>query len=216
MALTQTTLSAAVLGGSAPDTTITVASATNFAAGLFLKVDNEWMQILKTYTTGTTIPVLRGLDGTQITAHVTSAKVELYALSSDLANPAPQTTVLDPVFGPPRLKSSITTTGAWTPIDNTGATDELVFLNGTSVIALTIVNPGTGQDGKRVTFIGNGKAAHTITYTTTGFGNVGVTADVVTFKSDQSQMFEMMACGGFWVAATVIGGAATVAGVGIG
>ena len=74
-----------------------------------------------------------------------------------------------------------------------------MYLNGTSVIALTIVNPTMDQNGKVVTFAGNGIAAHTITYTTTGFGNVGGTSDVVTFSATQMQTFNMIAVGGFWL-----------------
>jgi hypothetical protein len=91
----------------------------------------------------------------------------------------------------------MTTSGAWTPrADNQ---DEYVEINGTSVVAITLTSPLRSQSGKVVTFVGNGIAAHTITYTTTGFGNVGATADVVTFGANQMQSLQMIASGGFWV-----------------
>ncbi len=61
MALTATTLSSAV---ALTDKSIVVASATGFAAGAYVKVDGEFMQVDKSYTSGsTTVPVLRGRDG---------------------------------------------------------------------------------------------------------------------------------------------------------
>lgn len=195
MALANTTLSAAC---SATDKQLTVASATSLAAGLYCAVDGEFMQITKSYVVGsTTVPVLRALEGTTQVAHVTSAQISFYLLATDFLNTGAQLSVVSPLAGRGRYPSSVTTTGAWTPrADNQ---DELVELNGTSVIALTITSPLRSQSGKIVTFVGNGIAAHTITYTTTGFGNVGTTADVVTFGASQMQSFSMIAAGGFWV-----------------
>ena len=56
MALTRTTLAAAV--ADANDTTISVSSATGFAADQLVRIDNEWMVVQKTYTTGTIPRVL--------------------------------------------------------------------------------------------------------------------------------------------------------------
>ena len=60
MAFATTTLSSAV---GTSDISIVVASATSFAAGRLLIVDQELMQVTQAYSSGTTIPVLRGRDG---------------------------------------------------------------------------------------------------------------------------------------------------------
>ena len=195
MALANTTLAAAC---SATDKQITVASATSLAAGLSLLINGEFMLITKAYVVGSvTVPVLRAQEGTVQVAHVTSSKVSAFLLPSDLATPDPQLDTTSPLAGRARIPSSVTASSAWTP--RAGNQDEIVYLNGTSVIALTIVNPTMDQNGKVVTFAGNGIAAHTITYTTTGFGNVGGTSDVVTFSATQMQTFNMIAVGGFWL-----------------
>jgi hypothetical protein len=202
VALANTTLASAC---AALDKQITVASATSLVPGLMLLVDGEFMQITKAYVTGSvTVPVLRAVEGTAQLAHVTAAKVSAFLLSSDLASPDPQLDLTSPLAGRGRVPSSVTTTGAWLP--RPGNQDEIVYLNGTSVIALTLTNPTMDQNGKIVTFCGNGIAAHTITYTTVGFGNVGTTADLVTFGSTQMNTFQMIASGGFWL---ILGGFGT-------
>ena len=87
MALTTTTLSSAV---AVNDTSIVVASATGFAAGNLILIDQEVMQVAKNYVSGTTIPVLRGLDGTATAIHKASANVTTY-LGTDQAGPVEQT-----------------------------------------------------------------------------------------------------------------------------
>lgn len=202
MALANTTLASAC---TATDKQITVASATSLAAGLLVYIDGEFMVITKAYTVGSvTVPVLRAQEGTYQFAHPTSAKVTTFLLASDLATPSPQLDLTSPFAGRGRYPTSVTTSAAWLP--QAGNQDEIVYLNGTSVIALTITSPTVDQNGKVVIFAGNGIAAHTITYTTTGFGNVGTTADVVTFGASQAQTFSMIAVGGFW---NVLGGLAT-------
>jgi hypothetical protein len=202
MALINTTLAGAC---TATDKQITVASAASLLPGLIAICDGELMQITKGYTIGSvTVPVLRGQEGTYQIAHPTSAKILFFALQSDFGADGPQLDTLSPLAGRGRYPSSITASQAWTPMP--GNQDEIVYLNGTSVIALTLVSPTTDMNGKIVTFCGNGIAAHTITYTTTGFGNVGGTADLVTFGSTQMNTFQMIAVGGFWL---ILGGFGT-------
>lgn len=202
MALANTTLAAAC---SATDKQITVASATSLAAGLSVLVDGEMMLITKAYVVGSvSVPVLRAQEGTYQYAHPSSAKVSTFLLATDLATPNAQLDTASPYAGRGRYPTSISASAAWTP--QAGNQDEIVYLNGTSVIALTLTNPTVDQNGKVVTFAGNGIAAHTITYTTTGFGNVGTTADLVTFGSTQMNTFQMMAVGGFWL---ILGGFGT-------
>lgn len=212
MALANTTLAAAA---TATDKQFTVASATSLVAGLYGAVDGEVFQITKSYVVGsTTVPVLRAQEGTAQIVHVSGAQVSFYLLSTDIPNVGAQLSTYAPLAGRGRYPSSVTTSGAWTPrADNQ---DEYVEINGTSVVALTIVNPLRSQSGKVVTFVGNGIAAHTVTYTTTGFGNVGATADVLTFNASMMQAFDMIAAGGFWVLKGQVAGAASVAGIGLG
>src|SRR5438094_6161812 len=60
MALATTTLSSACAQG---DVSIVVASATSVAAGRLIVIDQEEMQVAQSYSSGTTVPVLRGRDG---------------------------------------------------------------------------------------------------------------------------------------------------------
>ncbi len=84
MALTNTTLSSAVAVG---DSSIVVASATGFAADRIVRSDQEFMVVQKSYSSGTTIPVRRGLNGTVVVAHVTSANVVM-GTPSQFADPS--------------------------------------------------------------------------------------------------------------------------------
>ena len=202
MSLANTTLGAAC---AATDKQITVASATSLVAGLLGAVDGEFMQISKGYTVGsTTVPVLRAQEGTAQVAHVSGAQISWYLLAADVPGVGPQLDTSGPLAGRGRYPSSVTTSAAWAP--RADSQDEYVEINGTSVVALTLTSPLRSQSGKIVTFVGNGIAAHTITYTTTGFGNVGATADVITFGTTQIQCFQMIASGGFWL---ILGGLST-------
>ena len=99
--------------------------------------------------------------------------------------------------------------------------DMVAILNGTALLAMTLAQPSVAQDGSRLLILGNGKAAHTVTLpAASGLGNVGATADVITFAAAQAQGIEVVACGGFWVTAgmntAVAGAGATINGVGLG
>lgn len=76
--INSTTLSAAVTPTA---TTITLASVTctncTFQAGTRIFVDLELMQVGGSYVSGTTVPVQRGVNGTQVAAHVSGATVYL-------------------------------------------------------------------------------------------------------------------------------------------
>lgn len=202
MAITTTTLSAAVAQG---DTTITVASATSFAAGSLILIDQEWMQVAKSYVSGTGIPVLRGQDGTVQAAHKSSANVRM-GLATDFGNPVAQTVTQNPnVRG--RTLTSYSAAGAIS--FPTPGSDAVAVINGTGALAMTLANPTTDMDGCVLTVIGNGKAAHTITYAA-GFGNGGGSYDLLTFASGAANSVQVMACGGFWVTLpSLIGGTAT-------
>jgi hypothetical protein len=209
LAITLTTLSGAVV---IDQNTIVVASATGAASGTFVLVDQEVMQIQQGYVSGTTIPVLRGRESSATQNHATGAQVKFF-LASDSTGMPPQQVAPVAITAPSRTRISYTTAGAITlPLPGNDAD---AILNGTTLLAMTLANPTTDMDGCTLRVLGNGKAAHTVTYTA-GLGNVGGAADVITFKADQAQGIRLVACGGFWVTdGVIVAGAATIAGPGL-
>ncbi len=193
MALNTTTLSSAV---GVLDTSIVVASATGAAAGTLALVDQEVMQIAQDYTSGTTIPVLRGRDGTAQVAHKTSANLTFF-LASDQGGPPPQAVVQYPSAGRSRRVLSFSAAGA---ITLPGPGEDLVaVINGTSALAMTLANPTKDMDGSLLIIVANGKAAHTVTYTA-GLGNGGTGFDVGTFSATLAGGCTLIAANGFWCA----------------
>lgn len=209
MAFTTTTLTGAVVVN---QNSVNVTAATGFAAGLLFKIDDEMFEVQDGYVSGLVIPCLRGREGSATAAHASGANVRV-GLATDWAGTAPQTTVSYPSAAKARVLTSISVTGAL-PLPTPG-NDLCVILNGTTIIAATLANPTADMDGCILTICGNGKAAHTVTYTA-GLGNVGAAADVLTFKADQTQAVQLIASGGFWNGLGTVAGAATIAGVGIG
>lgn len=192
MALTTTTNSAAI---AADDNSITVASATGFAAGKLLWVNGERMKVAKNYSTGTTIPVTRGLDGTYRQAHSVTSNVSV-GDASDFSGAAPQQHMAYPIAARARERKAYTASGAITL--PTPGNDMVALLNGTSALAMTLANPTKDMDGDKLYVIGNGKAAHTITYTA-GLGNGGSGLDVGTFDTGAQCCEVFMAANGIWV-----------------
>lgn len=76
-AMTTTTLSVAVTDTTSA--TVTLASATNVASGGYIYVDNEAMQVLSSYVSGTLIPVRRGASSTRVATHASSTTVYVVA-----------------------------------------------------------------------------------------------------------------------------------------
>lgn len=192
MALATTTLSAAV---AIIDNSIVVASATSFAAGRLVVIDGEEMQVAQNYTTGTTIPVLRGRSGTQTLAHKSSANVN-HGLASDFASP-PAGLDNSNTYGVVRatLTTSISATSSL-PLPTAG-TDLRVILNGTSVITLTVPVPTKDMDGVKLTILSNGAAAHVVTFTST-LNNAGSGYTSFTNNASGTMGIEAYACNGFW------------------
>lgn len=196
MALTRTTLSAAC---ALSDPTIVVTSATGFAAGSIVLVDQEQMRVTKAYVSGTTINVVRGQGGTVQTAHPITASATV-GVASDYSDPAPGNE-----FGtnwPPSARGrdvkSYTANGV---ISNPPpGSDGFAIINSTvALTTLTLADPTKDMDLTTLMIIGNGKAAHVVTYTTTGFGGVGATADAMTFSGTQIQAFQCVAINSTWV-----------------
>lgn len=192
MALATTTLSSAV---AITDNSIVVASATSVAAGRLVLIDQEVMQVVQSYTSGTTVGVLRGRDGSVTAAHKVTANVT-HGLSSDFSNPAAQTVVGYPLVRATQVISLSATATLTLPTDGT---DLRVVLNGTSVIALTIPVPTKDLDGSKLTIVSNGAAAHTLTFTG-GLSGAGGSYDVITVNATAPAAFEFIAANGLWMA----------------
>ena len=192
MALTTTTLSSAV---AIADNAIVVASATGFAAGNLVLVDQEVMQIAKTYVSGTTIPVLRGQDGSVTAIHRATANVTTF-LASDESGPSAQAVTQWPVAGKGRKVVSYSATAT---VAAAAGEDLVLVLNGTTAIPLTLTAPTKDMDGTVLIVVGNGKAAHTITISG-GIGAGGTGLDVGTFATGAQLAQSFIAANGVWVA----------------
>lgn len=191
MALATTTLSAAI---TVSDNTIVVASATSMAAGRLILIDQEMMQVVQTYVSGTTVGVLRGRDGTATAAHVVTANVT-HGLSTDFDNPAAQTVISYQTQRAVKV-ISITATSTMTLPDS--GTDLRVVLNGTAAITLTIPVPTKDIDGTEIAFVSNGVAQHLLTFTG-GLSGAGTSYDVITINSTAPAAFKVIACNGLWL-----------------
>lgn len=196
MALTRTTLSSAVAVDARE---IVVASATGFAADRIVRVDQEFFVVQKSYSSGTTIPVRRGQLGSKTAAHVITAGVVVGTAADDW-DASGYTAVNNPAAGRARIIESITADNS-TVSHPAAGTDHVVVLNGTSVINLTVPIPTTDMDGDRLMIVGNGTAAHVVTFTG-GIGGEGSSYDVVTFNASGPVAIELVACNAVWLAIT--------------
>lgn len=191
MALTATTLASPV---SVTDTAIIVASATGFAPGMFVRMDAELGKVTQGYVAGnTTVPILRGQEGTATATHPVNAKV-LVETAVDLGVAAPQTT--SQILSQPAYVTRSYSANGTIALPAPG-TNGMVYLNGTSVLTMTLPNPTADMDGSRLLIVGNGKAAHVINYTA-GLGGAGTAADVITGAAGAQSAIELVAAGGFW------------------
>ena len=192
MAETNTTLSSAVAVG---DTVINVGSATGFAIGNLIVIDGE-MMAQTAAANGTLIQVRRGINGTATTAHVVTANVQT-GLPSDFATGA--VGIADSVTYPNYMTTVLNSyTSATAAILFGAARWTFAVLNGTTVINATLTNPTKDQDGILLTIVGNGKAAHTVTYTA-GLGNAGSSYDVGTWTGNGQCSQTLIAANGIWM-----------------
>jgi len=193
MAKTTTTNSAAI---GITDGVITVASATGFAAGGFVKVNGECMQVQKGYVSGTAIPVMRGIEGTAALAHAITSNVTV-GLASDFV---PTGTAAGEAVNYPLIRSRQTASynAAGAIAHPVAGNDAVAILNGTVARAMTLAVPAKDQDGDILTIIGNGKAAHTVTVSG-GLGLAGAGYTVATFIVGSQQSLQVMACNAAWV-----------------
>lgn len=190
MALVRTTLSSAV---GVDDRSIVVASATSIVAGRIIHIDQEWFQVTKDYVSGTTVPVIRGQQGSQTSAHVVTAGV-VHGDAADFDTPGIQTTIGFPAVRP-TLISSITATG--TLVHAPAGCDHRVILNGTSVITLTVPVPTVDMDGDMLIIVSNGAAAHVPTFTG-GLGGAGSGYDAITNNATGKGAWVVIAANATW------------------
>lgn len=193
MALVKTTTSAAVAAG---DSVVNLTSATSVTAGRLILVDNEFMQVQSSYTSGTAVPVLRGRNGSAALAHVSGATA-VHGDAADFANPPAQSdTSVNAPLNRVRFKTSYAAAGAIAlPSPGTDAIAEII---GTNALAMTLANPAVDNDGDLLMIVANGKAAHTVTITS-GIGNGGSSFDVGTFSASLQTGCILMAMNGYWV-----------------
>lgn len=221
MAFTLTTLNGAVNAG---DPQVYLTALTGLSSGMLAAIDKEIVKlgILPAAATSP-VPVMRGQEGTAAAAHPTGAQVKAGLTPTNLQTGdwqapsagSPSMALYGGAFN--RDMASYSAAGA-IALPRPGS-DMVAILNGTTLLAMTIANPPVGTDGSKLIIAGNGKAAHTVTYAA-GLGNVGGTADVITFSAAQAQAIELLSVGGFWVGlgmnTAVAGAGATINGVGLG
>lgn len=195
MALVRTTLSSAC---AASDSSIKVASATSIAPGVQIRIDDENMFVTKGYVLGsTTVPVVRGRNGSSAVAHPTTAGV-VHGLPSDSEWNVQSTDVpvQFPLAGRARRTMSYSAAGAITlPLPGE---DMVAVLNGTSVLAMTIAAPGKALEGCELTIVGNGAAAHTLTFAG-GLSGAGTSYDVTTVNASAPTASKYIASNSLWI-----------------
>lgn len=189
MALTRTTLSAAC---GAVDTEVTIASITGLQAGYNLLIDGESMRVT-TVGSAATVPVgvYRGIRGSNVVAHPTTAGVT-FGPAGDFGG------ANVPSRSAARLRDVVSLSAAGAITLNTPGRDLVAIINGTSVVAATLANPAKDNDGDVMYIVGNGKAAHTVTYTA-GLGAGGAALDVLTFAAGGQQCLLLVAANETWV-----------------
>ena len=155
MALSATTLSAPC---AASDAKITVASASGFAVGQPVLVENELMAQTAA-AVGLVIPVRRGLDGTVQGAHASGGYVAT-GLGSDFPGPAPGQEVVYSPAAPDGMQAgwsyfTYSIAGAIPVISGVHT------INGSGATAMTIGAPTAAQEGAELTVISKNLHANT-------------------------------------------------------
>lgn len=64
--------------------------------------------------------------------------------------------------------------------------------------ALTLADPGPGDEGSTLFIVSTTAAAHTVTYSTTGFNGAGAGGDVATFGGAAGDSLILKALGSVW------------------
>lgn len=198
MALTRTTLSAAC---AVDATSITVAAAGTLAVGMQIRIDGEDLIVTKGYVAASTsVPVLRGQNGTVSQAHPATAGVVYGSVSDSEWGTQPAGIPIQfPLAGRRVICESYSASGAIT-LPPPGA-DLRVILNGTAALAMTVAAPGKALDFCQLTIIANGAAAHTVTFTG-GLSGAGTSYDVWTSNATAPSGVEAFAANSLWISPT--------------
>jgi hypothetical protein len=213
MALAVTTLTSAC---SATDNQIVVALATSLAAGRFIKIDSEMMQVTKGYVTASlTVPVTRGVNGTVAAVHVAGGAA---AADNSLVIHGDAADFSDVAAGGPMVTFPAQPAVDIVAYSATGAialpkagTNRIVKLNGTTVCVMTLANPTLEMDGTRLTIIASGTAAHTgAAHTVTFASGVNGTAYVTFTFTAYMVGFEVIALNQRWNILNSAGFAGTI------
>lgn len=190
MALTTTTLSAALTAGS-PLAALTAAPSTT--GNVFL-VDGEFMS-QGGLAASNLQPVIRGTNQTTASAHPSGANVVYSNVLTDFASPPPGSgsAYVGP-FAP--VVKSYSAAGA---IDlPAGKSVMFAVINGAAALAMTVAAPGADQDGAVLVVSGNGAAQHTVQFTG-GLSGAGSSYDVITFNATvKPDTIAVYAVNGFW------------------
>jgi hypothetical protein len=213
MALATTTLASAV---TVDDNSIVVASATSVAAGRLVRVDDEYMQVAQNYVSGTTVPVLRGQQGSATRAHTADANVT-HGLASDFTD-APAGSPVSVTLPTQRARRMTTYRASGAITLPLAGEDLIVVLTGTSTLTMTIAAPTKDLDGTLVWITGNAKSSSTIQFASTvGLNNAGSSYDIITLNNGGNTGVWVMAMNGFWnvFAAPAITGTTTAIGAAI-
>lgn len=200
MALFETTLASAC---GINDKSIVLASATSVAAGIIFRIDGEFFQVTQDYTSGTTVNVLRGRNGSAQAAHVSGARVT-GGTGSDWGNPGVGVPVNVPPAGWSKDFVTITTTTTWVTADlQAPGVDRVVQLSSASAITFTVPVPTKAMDGCRLTIIGHGTGAAHIVVFTGGLNGAGASYDTLTGNATPNPfMLDVVAADEKWNVAT--------------
>lgn len=186
MALTRTALTAAI---GPNDLILTVTSTTGATAKGLCIVNNEYMWVSEIISSTQVRVRHRGANGGVARSHVATSQV-IFCLPSD--RPARVRATDDPDGGPTVIAYSAS--GA---ID-LPTRDTRVLLVGGSAQAMTLANPDANvPDGTKLEIVGQGAAAHTVTYTP-GFQQNTTSGDVATFAAGGGGVLTVIAYAGKW------------------
>lgn len=186
MALSRTTLSAAV---AASDVAVTLAAITGLQVGDEIVIDGEVMRVSSVGSAATVpVGVIRGVRGTAVKAHPVTAGVAYGPPADHSAT----------VRSASRKREIASYTAAGAIALPTPGNDAVAILNGTSALAMTLADPAKDNDGDILYIVGNGKAAHTVTYTA-GLGDGGSGLDVGTFDTNAQCCMAFVAANETWV-----------------
>ncbi len=188
MALTSTTLVSAVTDS---QTSFSVTSATGFAVGYQVQLDNESVEKVVAIS-GTLITVSgRGSNGTAAVAHQALGIVTV-GPPADFPNAAPGKGL--PISPTDEGFTTYSVNGAIALPDK----DTTVLLNKAGVAAMTLAAPSAAQEGVTLTIIAGTAQANTVTQTTPGFNGAGTSGDVATFGGAIGDNMVVRAAKGVW------------------